>query len=183
MAVLEGVNVSNDVAAFRASVDRLKTVEMRRAAAIALNRTADGVQTEAIRMIRATHKIMRRELARGFTIRRAYQGRLEAMVYASGRPLNVIAFGARQTRKGVSIDIKGARKVISHSFIATIPNNNYTGVFVRQGKSRFPIKAVTTVSIPGLFRRDIISNAIANVAIDRFRKELASAIRALELRG
>ena len=57
--VRAGVNVSNDVAAFRASVERLKTRDMNRAAAIALNRTGERVQTEAIRRIRATYQIGR----------------------------------------------------------------------------------------------------------------------------
>lgn len=190
MANVGGVNVSNDVAAFRASVERLKTSQMNRAAAIALNRTADGVQTEAIRMIRATHRILRREVARAFTIRRAYAGRLQAMVFASGRPLNVIGFGARPSspggkrpRVGVSVDIKGTRKVIPGSFVVRIPNNNYIGVFMRKGRARFPIRAVTTVSVPGLFRRDIVNSAIPKVATGRFRSELQSAVRSILLRG
>lgn len=185
-----GVNVSQDAAAFRASVERLKSAQMNRAIAIALNRTAEGVQTEANRMIRATHRILQREVARAFTIRRAYAGKLQAMVSASGRPLNVIGFEARPSQPGgkppkvgVSVNIKGVRKKIPGSFVVKIPNTSYLGVFMRKGRSRFPIRAVTTVSVPGLFRRDIASNAIANVATDRFRSELASAVRAILLRG
>jgi hypothetical protein len=187
---VRGVSVASDVAAFRASVERLKSSQMNRAVAIALNRTADGVQTEAIRMIRDTHRILRREVARAFTIRRAYAGRLEAMVFASGRPLNVIGFearpsqpGGKRPKLGVSVNIKGTRKVIPGSFVVRIPNNGYLGVFMRKGRSRFPIRAVTTVSVPGLFRRDIVSNAIAGVATDRFRTELAGAVRSILLKG
>lgn len=183
-----GVNVGSDVAAFRASIDNMKSRDMNRAAAIALNRTADSVQTEAIRLIRSTYKILAREVKRGFTIRRAYAGKLQSMVFASGRPLNVIGFGARPSQPGgrlpkvgVSVDIKGARKRIPGAFVARISNNGYVGVFMRKGRARFPIRAVTTVSIPGLFRKDIVSNAIGSVATDRFRKELTAAVRAISL--
>lgn len=181
MSIVGGVDVSNDVNAFRAAVDRLKTNDMNRAAAIALNRTTDRVQTAAIRFIRATHNVKRAELARAFTKRRAFAGKLEASLTASGRPLNLIGFDARQTKKGVTVNIKGSRKLLPGAFIATIKNNGYRGVFMRKGKARFPIKAITTVSVPGLFRRDIVSAAIAGVAIDGFRTELQSAIRAILL--
>lgn len=179
--VAPGVSVANDAAAFRASVERMKSQEMNRAIAIALNRTADGVQAEAIRRIRETHKIQAQVVRRAFVIRRAYAGRLQSMVYASGRPLNLIGFGARQTKKGVTVDVKGTRKLIPGAFIATLPNNSYRGVFSRKGKARFPIKALTTVSVPGLFKRDIASQALAGVATDRFRRELSSAVRFITL--
>jgi hypothetical protein len=177
-----GVNVTADVAAFRASVDRVQRTDLNRAIAIALNRTADRVLTFATRRIREQYRIQLRELRRGFSVRRAYAGKLEAEVRASGRPLNVIGFGARRTSKGITVDIKGSRKLIPGAFIATISNNNYTGVFRRTSKSRFPIKAISTVSVPGLFRREIVSESIAAAAVPAFRAELASAVRSIVLR-
>lgn len=189
---MQGVSVSNDAAAFRSAVDRVKNQDMNRAIVIALNRTADGVKAEAIRRIKATHKVADRELRKGFTVRRAYAGNLRSMVYASGRPLNLIGFGARQTRKGVTVNVKGSRKLIPGAFIATIrvPNaGEVRAVFERKfvsghsGKrsGRFPIRGVTTVSVPGLFKRDIVSKAISGIATDRFRRELTSAVRFIVL--
>jgi hypothetical protein len=176
-----GVNVSNDAAAFRAAITEFKDRDIKRAVAIALNRTADRVRAEAVRRIRQTYRIQQRELNRGFTIRRAWAGNLQSLVYASGRPLNVIGFEARQTKNGVSVNIKGTRKVIRHAFIARLPN--YTGVFMRKGKSRFPIKAIRTVDVPGLFESQIVKHALASVAVDAFRLELGRSVRAILARS
>jgi hypothetical protein len=75
---MPGVNVAADVAAFRASVDRVQRTDLNRAIAIALNRTCDRVQTAAIRLIREKVRIQLREVRRGFSVRRAYAGKLEA---------------------------------------------------------------------------------------------------------
>lgn len=185
-----GVNVSQDAAAFRASVDRFSKQDMNRATAIALNRTAEGVRAEAMRRIRGKYNVAARELSRGFTIRRAYAGKLQTMVFASGRPLNVGAFGARQTKKGVTVAIKsGARKLVPGAFFMTIGNNGYRGVFQRKflsGKSgprwpRLPVRAVTTVDVPGLFRQEIVKESLAAIVPERFRTELTRAIRAVTL--
>lgn len=181
-----GANVSSDAAAFRASVERAKTRDINRAIVVALNRTADRVRAEASRRIRGEYGVQARELRRAFTIRRAWQGNLESMVYGSGRPLNVGAFGARQTRKGVSVAIKGGvRKIIPGAFFMRITNNGYRGVFERRflngrdGKrhGRFPVRSVTTVSVPGLFRQEIVKKSLADVAVDAFRTELTRAVR------
>lgn len=183
-----GVDVSQDAAAFRASVQSFKSQEMNRAVAIALNRTAVGVQTEAIRRIRETYRIGVSELRRGFTIRHAHAGNLRAMVFASGRPLNVSAFAARQTKKGVTVAIKGTRKLIPGAFFMN--TGSYEGVFERKyvnGRSgkrvgRFPVRAVTTVSVPGMFRAQIINEHLAGIATDRFRRELAAAVRGIAIK-
>ena len=186
----QGVNVHNDAAAFRASVDRFSKQDMNRAIAIALNRTADGVRAEAIRRIRRTYNVAARELSRGFTTRKAYAGNLRSIVFANGRPLNVGAFGARQTKKGITVAIKsGARKLIPGAFFMTVGNNGYRGVFQRKfisGRSgkrfgRYPIRAVSTVSVPGLFRQEVVKEQLAAIVPDRFRTELARAVRAVTL--
>lgn len=183
-----GVNVSNDAAAFRAAVERARTRDMNRAIAIALNRTAEAVRVEASRRITAVYRVGRDELKRAFTIRKAWQGNLRTIVYANGRPLNVSAFGARQTKRGVSVEIRrGQRKIIPGTFFMKVPNNSYRGVFERKfisGRSgkrwgRLPVRAVTTVDVPGLFRKEIVQEGLASVVPDRFRRELAASVNAI----
>lgn len=192
-----GINVSNDVHAFRASVDDFSKKKIKKAVAIALNRTADRVMTEAMRSIRQEYNVTARELRRGFKIKpRAWESSWRTAVVASGRPLNVIGFSPRQTKKGVSVVIKGGvRKIIPHAFIAriTVPNGagEYRGVFERKFKSgrggerwgKYPIRSVSTVSVPGLFRKQIIGESLARIATDRFHTELAAAVRAIRSRG
>lgn len=185
-----GVSVTQDVNAFRMAVDRMKDQDMNRAIAIALNRTADGVRAEAIRRIRGKYNVRAAELRRGFTIRKAYAGNLRSIVFANGKPLNVGAFNARQTKKGITVAIKsGGRKTIMGAFFMTVGNNGYRGVFERRflsGKSgkrhgRYPIRAVTTVSVPGLFRQEVVKEQLAGIVPGRFRTELGRAVRAITL--
>jgi hypothetical protein len=189
---MTGVNVSNAAAAFRASVERVRDRDMNRAIAIALNRTADGVRVEATRRIRLVYAVKKQELSRAFTIRRAYAGNLRTIVFANGRPLNVAAFGARQTRQGVSVAIKtGARRLIPGAFFMKIKSTGYYGVFERKfvsgraGKrwGRYPVRAVRTVDVPGLFRKEIVKEGLAAVVPERFRRELTRAVRAITLMG
>ena len=188
-----GINVSVDVAAFRASVDRFKNGDLNRAIAIALNRTADGVRVAASAEIMKIYRVKKSALTKAFTIRRAYAGKLTSMVFASGKPLNVFGFHAYQTKKGVTVDIKGARKLIPGAFIKTIrvPNvGEVRAVFERKfvsGRSgkrfgKYPIRGVTTVKVPGMFSKQVVVDAITGVARDRFRRELASAVRAITLK-
>ncbi len=182
-----GIDVRSNARAFLASVQGIKDRDMKRAVAAALNRTAQGAQAEAVRKIRETYNVQARELRRGFTIKRAYAGKLVAVVHASGKNLNVIGFGARQTAKGVSFAIKaGERKTITGAFITTI--NGYQAAWMRQKKAdgklygRLPIKAVTTVSVPGMFSNDVIEQSLRSIVPGRFERELQSAVRAIQLR-
>lgn len=78
---------------------------------------------------------------------------------AKAKPLPLIAFGARQTTRGVSVEVtKGKRMIIAHAFIATM-QSGHRGVFMRQGnkqimrrgrykgKARQPIKERFTASV------------------------------------
>lgn len=71
-------------------------------------------------------------------------------VYGNGFPL--IDYGARQTKKGVSVKINvGKRVLIKSAFIATMANG-HRGVFVRKGKTRFPIKELYSSTPADVFR-------------------------------
>lgn len=182
-----GVSVASTAEQFTAAVTELKDRDMKRAVAVALNRTAAGVQVEASRKIRETYNVSARELRRAFSVKKAWAGNLVATVRASGKSLNVIGFGARKTKKGVSFAIKkGGRKRIDGAFIATI--NGYEGIWMRKKQGdgklypRLPIKAVTTVSVPGMFSTKDVEAALQTVSKDRFERELRAALRAAVLK-
>ena len=98
-----------------------------RAAASAMNKTVAKAKTAMKREIRAEFNIPASTVEKSLRIRRASfrsgTVNLEAALESptqNGRAMNVIHFGARQTKKGVSVRIRkaGGRSVISHAFIA-----------------------------------------------------------------
>jgi Prophage minor tail protein Z (GPZ) len=63
----------------------------------------------------------------------------------------VIAYPARQTRKGVKVSInQGSNKLIKSAFIATM-RSGHRGVFKRASKSRLPIKELFTTRVIDTF--------------------------------
>lgn len=55
---------------------------------------------------------------------------------ARAKPLPLIAFGARQVKSGVSVEVtKGKRMIVRHAFLATM-QSGHKGVFMRHGPPR-----------------------------------------------
>lgn len=94
-----------------------------------------AMKAEASRQIRARKGLKTKYVSRALSTIFPRPGDLPAWTLrASGTPLPLIAFGARQNRKGVSVlQTKGNRTVIPGAFIATMPRSGHTGVFERTG--------------------------------------------------
>jgi hypothetical protein len=138
----------------------------------ALNRTADGLKTDAGRKIRERYSVTLKALSPAFSIRRATTADLVARVSASGRPLPLIGFAARQNKRGVSVAVrKGSRKTLAHAFIARMPSG-HVGVFMRRGKARLHIDEKFSVSVPGMFGAKEVQAALEGLVRARFDKEM-----------
>ena len=83
---------------------------------------------------------------------KANKFKLTAYVIGRGRPLNLINFKAKQMKQGVKASAWGKRKLYKKTFIA----NKGRTVFVREGRSRLPIKPVFVESIPKAFMNERI---------------------------
>jgi hypothetical protein len=186
---MSGVNVTQSARAFLAAVDDLKKTQLNRAAAIALNRAAEGVRVDASREIRSRFKVKVSVVNKAFSIRKASADHLEAVVFVRGRPLSLGNFSPRQVRAGVTVNVKGSRKLVRHAFLKTFTSlkgdeaNAYQVVFVREGNARYPLKALRTVDVPGVFSLKEVQQIVRSLALDRFDKELRAAVRAIQIRG
>jgi hypothetical protein len=162
-----------------ASQVRLDATEMRTATMRALNRAADGTRVDAGRKIRETYNVTNKVLQPAFYVRKATRDFLTAVVGASGRPMRLIGFGARQVAAGVSVAIKrGSRKVLRGAFIARM-KSGHTGVFMRRGAKRLPVDEKYTVSVPGMLGARQIEGAIRAAALARFDKAMDQNVRFL----
>lgn len=142
---------------------------VEKAAVRSLNRTNDQVATIARRMIAKDMGIPVKAVRAGMFKIKAMRHKLVAGTVARGRPLNLIRFKARQTRRGVSATAWGKRKVYKGAFIA----NQGRTVFKRTSKARTPIKAMWGPSIPKTMLQDYVIKAMNQTANRQWRKNFA----------
>lgn len=116
---------------------------------------------------------------------------LEATKKGPGRSMNLIAFvtkgkvsKASAKRSGrtdlagqLQFQIKrsGGRKAIKGAFIA----NQGRTVFIREGKSRLPIKALNTIDVPQMFNTRRVNKVVKQVMLDKFPANFQRELRAV----
>lgn len=157
--------------------------ETRPAVVRALNKTMDRVKVRAAREVRdAGYKLKISDIKKAIRINRATSGRLRADAVASGRPIPLMQYGAKDVKpNGVSVDVLNGRKVVAKAFIATMPSG-HTGVYIRQpnaahkrvvkgGKvqwSALPIRELYGPSIPDALANKAVADAIVQLISERF---------------
>jgi len=156
--------------------------ETRPAVVRALNKTMDRVKVRAAREVRdAGYKLKISDIKKAIRLNRATSGRLRADAVASGRPIPLIQYNAKQVGAGVSVDVLNGRKVVAKAFIATTPSGS-TQVFIREpnaihkkvvkgGKvqwSALPIRKLYGPSIPDALANKAVADAIVQLIGDRF---------------
>ena len=161
----------------------------------ALNKIAAQTKVQAARQIRdAGYGIKIGDIKAAIAINQARANSLVAVVKATGRPIGLIKYGARQTKSGVTVAVKKGRKAIPHAFIATMPNG-HKGVFIRTGNthkkvnksgktywSGLQIKELFGPSVPSAFINQTVQDAlIANIR-DKMPAILAHEIEYLGLK-
>lgn len=153
----------------------------------ALNRTATTVRAEAARDIHLEYDGLKiSDIKDKIAIRQATRITQRVVISVSGRPIPIIQFDARQTRLGVTVKVKGARKLLRGAFIATMPSG-HQGVFYRRGVAgarapRLPIDQVFSISLPVAFSNKKVMDAVVRAAKQRFPTALAQETNYLKIR-
>ena len=136
--------------------------EIPRVMTRAINKVAKATFTRIIKRITKDYAVKSKELKeRNLTLRRANFRNQTAIIKIKGRRIRLLAFRARQLKKGVSYQIKksrGRRKV--YAFMESPPgtgrpttmSSGHKGVFRRKGKARLPIIELFGPSIPAIFQ-------------------------------
>lgn len=139
---------------------------LRLGMARALSRSATSGRVAAIREVQKTYNIRTKFFTKSgrrgsgnTSVTPATRTRLISTISTWGKPIPIREFRARQTKKGVSFNVKNRRVTIPHSFFATMPakegSTGYRGVFARgvygkdgfnHGKKRMPITKLVTLS-------------------------------------
>ena len=188
------ISVKHTIDAAIRDLDDVARSKVPRATARALNKVAAQAKTQAAREIKDRYQIGTRTISKYITVsRRASQTMLVAEVRAEGRPLPILAFKARQTRKGVSVEVvRGHRKLIAHAFIKTL-KSGHRGVFARTSASGasgylggsfqfrhgkgsrlrkkghdLPIGEILTIGIPQAFSNRVVIERLDRLVQEKF---------------
>lgn len=154
----------------------------RQATARALNTTIAQAKTSMSREIRQEFMITASKVNQSLRISKANSFKGELRMQASlespakrGRSINVAAFGARQTKKGVTIKIKrnGPRHLIPGGFII----NDGKTVMIRVGSKRLPIKAIQTIDVAQMFNTKRINSKVQRFMVEKFPSLFAREVK------
>ncbi len=118
-------------------------------------RTGDMARTQVIRALTKQTGLKREVIVRALKVTRPSFESLNYVMRTRGGDIALKYFSARETRKGVRASPFGKRKVFAGAFImggrfpSRVPLDLNGHVFIRSGKSRFPIeKQKSGVVIP-----------------------------------
>lgn len=179
----------NGVAGLLKAVDGIEKGR-RKVITRALNKTATGAKTDAVKLIRQHLTIKAKSVRDGLKVRKANWSTLTSMLVARGKrgvplfgnyPVRPGRLGARKPKKGVSVQIKkrGSSKLIKGSFVARM-KSGHVSVFKREkGVSRLPIKQLYGVGPIVFMQRGMIHRQLKRRINARLEKNLTHEINYL----
>ena len=190
--MIPAIDIRHDLGKLSAELGLLPREQLA-AVVRSLNRTLTTVRAEAARKIAQDYGIKVGGAKKSLRIETASRTQLKGAVVASGRPLPLVVFSARQTGRGVSVKVTG-RKTIPHAFIAAM-KSGHRGVFVRSRSTKplvfrhgkgsrmrrtgrdLPISELFSVSVPAAFAQRKVSEALIAVARRRFAEVFVQEAR------
>jgi hypothetical protein len=159
-------------------LDKLDRSLIPKATGMAINKTATNVKSAASKLIAKQMGTTQKVVNSKARLSKSSRVRDFAVITYSGKPLNLVRFGARQTKKGISAAPWGNRRV----FPGTFYGNDRRTVFKRQTKARLPIKSVYGPSIPQEAAREAVGKASQQVVNIRFPVHFRAALNRLTSR-
>lgn len=130
----------------RSLADILTARSWRKASARAMRKAGisgqRAMRAEAIRRIRARKalkaKVVRKAMSKS-RVTSSDVNRMRWVISLDGKPVPLIEYRARQTRRGVTVAVnRGKRSLVRGAFIQVM-KSGHKGVFVRRGSARLPI--------------------------------------------
>jgi hypothetical protein len=157
-------------------------VNLRLAAARAGNRTLSSRRTLAVRALAENTGLAQKDIRPGVAIEKMTVARLEGKLRFTGRRIPLIAFGARQTRHGVSYRLPGGRGQAPHAFLATMRSGHH-GVFQRTGGPRLPIVELFGPSLPHVVQKSGLLDTLGRDAMAEYQANFRHEVDFLVRQG
>ena len=171
------ITVRHELKALHKELTKTRRVIVPKAAQRALNRTGEQVQSAAITVVAKDMGIKKKDAKRAIRRTKATKLVKKVEIISRGRPLNLKAFGARRTKKGISAAPWGKRRVFRGTWIG----NDGKTVFKRVGKSRQPIRGVYGPGVAGSF--DEARPVMLKVFRDRWPGNFSDAMSSLMIKN
>ena len=140
---------------------------VQKAMVTALNKVGAEVVTQAKRELKDATGLKAGVVAKKIQKDKARRNDNTYSIFIKSRYLNVIEFGARQTKRGVSAKVWGKRKIYRGAFINSGRNSGKQLVF-KKSRRKKGIEAVHGASLPREFERQNMESLFNKKIKNRF---------------
>lgn len=143
----------------------------------ALNRTATSARTATSRSLAKQTGLKVKDVRSRIRIERASYSHWRSAIRVSTERLPLLAFRARQTRRGVSYRTDSGGEMLPHAFIATM-SSGHRGVFKRRTAARLPIVELRGPSLGQVFSdADAETQRLYTQARAKLEKNIAEQVK------
>lgn len=163
---------------------------------MAVNKTLAGVRTDAVNEVSKVITPTKTKIRASISVKKMGSANDSAYVRCAGRRMALIHFKARQTKKGVTVQVlkKEPRSLIKHAFIMTM-KSGHKGVFwrkdwggtrqpVRPGRKygvlpkmyRLPMSERFSLAVPEVLGHPPTIKAVLDLAGPRLKKNMDQAL-------
>ncbi len=154
------------------------------AAASALNRTLDFINTRIGRIVAQEYAIKTSDVKKTISKNKARKGEISASLISRGHTLSLshFPFSPKQpgtSKRYVKVKIKkqGGYKTVNtdpKAFVQTM--NNSLNVFKRVGPKRKPVVVLRTLSIPQMIDNTVVSSQVRQLAVDKLTERITHEV-------
>ncbi len=148
------ISIESNLKILQKQLSTLEREVYPKAVARTLNRIASSAKSASSKHIAPLMNAKQSDIKRRMREEKAFPKKLWTSIIASGSPLKLIAFKARQIAKGVVAKAWGVNKLYKHTFIAPVRRgSSNNAVYVRKTKHSLPVKALYGPGIAQLFKK------------------------------
>lgn len=143
-----------------------------------------AAKTEFTRAARAIYNVRAGSFQDNFSVTEIDLGALSYKVRGAKRSITIAAFGARQVKKGLSVQIRkdGGRKVIAGGFFPRSGNKSAVP-FKRDGKARLPISVLYGPSAADMIKAKAVHDPALKITKERLSNDITKRINRIVRRG
>ena len=149
------ISIESDLRQFQKQLNVLEREAYPKAVARTLNRVSGSTKSASTKHIAPLMNAKQADIKRRMVEDKAYPRKLWASIIASGSPLKLMSFKARQTARGVVAKAWGVKKLYKHTFIAPVKKGSSNmAVYTRKSKHSLPVKQLWGPGIAQLFKQE-----------------------------